>query len=354
MTAHDLRDVLREHGERPAPANPFRHEQIQARILRIRRRRRATAAGAALTVLAALGVVFLPAQTQARQDDVASLPAPQPSSHSELPETFTSTDGTRYRRLGVTTIAKNGPRKAGVTVPVTGKPLDVVAVCSGGGRAASSPRIRVDGTSRPADGRQSRSVTAGSVSCAKGRQLVPLPVPARAGERITVTFDTTTRGSGCVKADAKSPCVQVKEERADWSLAVYEWTPPLEPVQPEAPRALPDLLAGYRLADSRTGTWPRDKWLTFDIVGDGRPLGVDQICTGDLARRLWFSLEVDGEPNPSRGTCGVWTGGSFPMAMRTFTVPKGKRVTVRVQLSMQVEAPNRPVRWSVGLWRRLE
>ncbi|MET8139129.1 hypothetical protein ABZU32_02340 [Sphaerisporangium sp. NPDC005288] len=350
MTVQDLRDVLRSHGEGPAPANPVRNEQVQARIRRIRRRRRGVAAGAALSAVAVLGLAFLPWRAQSGPDAVAVAPSPGRTSTQRaapverpdpLPEAFTAADGAAYRRLAVAAVAAGGSRKATVTVPVTGGPLDVAAACSGGVRSSMGVRIRIGG----------KPVSAAPwdlLPCGKGRLLAPLAVPAGAGERIRVSFELVDRLGGCVVA--KGSCVPPENGKVAFSLAVYEWAPPERPIEPPAPRALPEL-RGYRLADSRTGTWPRDRSLAFDVLGDGKPVAIDQICTGDVAPRLWFTIKVD-DRLASRGTCAVWTSGPFPMALAELKVPKGRKSTISVKLSMSPEAPNRPVRWSVGLWRR--
>ncbi|GGO64189.1 hypothetical protein [Nonomuraea cavernae] len=344
MTVQDLRDVLHAHGEGPAPANPVRNEQIQVRIRRIRLRRR-LGAGTAVLAIAALGFPLLSGTAEPGPQITTATQPSGPSAASgaaELPERFTSPDGTEYRRLALTAIKRTGSETAKVTIPVTGRPLDVAGICTSGGTTGGSPRVRIDG------------INMGGYfgPCDKEMRLLPLTLPPGARDRITLTFDAKRSGTACVRADGKGPCEPVKPERAAWTLGVYEWTPPERPVEPKAPRALPRRIDGYSLADSSTGTWPREKSATFRVLGDGRPLGVDQICTGDLADRLWFAYRVNGKDSSSSGSCGVWKKGSFPMAMTTFTVPKGKQVTITVTLRMRGEATNRPVRWSVGLFRR--
>ncbi|NUW39047.1 hypothetical protein [Nonomuraea rhodomycinica] len=352
MTVRDLRDVLREHGDAAPPPNPARHDQVRARIGRIRLRRRLMAAGtAAAAVVAVLGVVVVPGGPDQRGDTTvavapaATSAAPEGTPTPKLPETFTAPDGTVYRRLALTSIGMTGSRKATVTVPVTGKPLDVAGVCTPQGEANPGVQIRVDG----------RPTGRSGLSCRRGfphqLQLQAMVLPAGA-DRVTITFDTTTHGWGCTRPDPKGACRQVKEFRVPWSLAVYEWTPPDPPAEPAALRPLPRKSAGWKLADTRSGTWPAEKSLTFRVRGDGRPVGLDPVCTGDLAGRLWFSYAIDGKSTGSSSACGVWEKGPFPMALSLFEVPKGKTVTITVTLSMQSPAEGRPVRWSVGLFRR--
>ena len=52
---------------------------------------------------------------------------------AKLPERFTAPDGTEYRRVATTAIEATGGRKAVITVPLSGKPLDVAGVCEGAG-----------------------------------------------------------------------------------------------------------------------------------------------------------------------------------------------------------------------------
>ncbi|WP_101789776.1 hypothetical protein [Nonomuraea indica] len=343
MTVQDLRDVLRERGEGPAPANPSRHDQVRARIRRMRRRRRAVvaaAAGTAVAAVAALGPSLLPGAQAARPADGTAV-VTRSADRPELPESFTSADGARYRRLGMASVGTSSGRKTTITIPVTGKPLDLASVCSGSGRNHASLKITV--------GR--RPVFPG-VFCLKGRRLISLPVPQGTGKEVTISFDTTTQGWGCVRDKPSDPCRKVKEDPADWSLAVYEWTPPERPVEPPAPRALPRREGDLTLEETRSGTWPRESSATFRVRGDGREVGIDQICTGELADRLRFSSRVDGRDLGSNTSCGVWKSGSFPSAMMGITVPKGKTVTITVKASMPAEAPNRLVRWSVGLYRK--
>ncbi|MFI6791717.1 hypothetical protein ACIBG4_30755 [Nonomuraea sp. NPDC050383] len=345
MTVRELRDVLREHGDATPPSNPVRHEQVRARISRIRLRRRLAAAGTTVAAVAALGLVLLPGGVTGGGPDTTTTAHPlvAPAAPAGLPESFTAPDGTVYRRLAATSIGRTGSRKTTITVPVTGRPLDVAGLCAGRTGISAGPRITVDG--RPSGG-------GGGLFCTGQRNLVPLTVPAGAGSRITVTFDTTTHGSGCVRAGAKDPCVPVKEERVSWSLAVYEWTPPQTPAEPRPPRAFPREMQGWTLMDTRSGRWPGAGTATFRIRGDGHTYGIDQACTGDLAPRLWFGHAVDGRDSGSSSPCPLWEKGPFPMAMKMLNVPKGRTVTVTVKLTMRSPAAGRPVRWSVGLFRR--
>ncbi|WP_336205316.1 hypothetical protein [Nonomuraea sp. LPB2021202275-12-8] len=338
MTVQDLRDVLRERAEGPSPANPGRHEQIRARIRATRLRRRAAggvAASVTLTAAVALGVSLLPGAPPERPQSATVVTGVQP----ELPERFTAPDGTGYRRVATTSIKATGSQKATVTVPLSGRPLDVGAVCEGPDN--SSPRVSTGAPSWP---------PVSFTKCSKRLEILPVTVPEGAKE-VTITFDATSHGTACVMKDRDSPCEPVKTERGVWSLGVYEWTPPAQPVEPEQVRDFPDRLEGWELEDSRTGVWPQDTTARFEVEGTGRKLALDQICTGDLARRLSITYQVEG--SAQSGNCGEWTSGPFPMAMIELpAVPKGERLVIEARMTVSGATTNRPIRWSVGVFSK--
>ncbi|MFC4120765.1 hypothetical protein [Nonomuraea zeae] len=337
MTVHDLREVLRERAEDRSPANPHRHDQVRARIRRVRVRRRVTAGAAVVAALAA-GVALLPGvvETPRRETTAAAQP------DSELPERFAAGDGAEYRRLATAALAAGGEKATSITFPVSGKPLDVAAICDGPPGSAT-PRIAVDG--------RQTGVHGFSPCMEPGMQLRALPVPEGATE-VTVTFDTTTSGSGCVRKRQDGPCVAVTPKRADWSLAVYEWTPPARPVEPEQVRAFPTRLGGMRLATSRSGVWGEERDFSVTVTSGGGKLGIEQLCTGELAGRMWFSYTIDGRDTQSTVSCATWTRGPYPMAMQEYPVPKGKRVTVTGKMGIYGGHINRPVRWSIGVYTK--
>ncbi|MEQ4721599.1 hypothetical protein [Nonomuraea sp. B19D2] len=337
MTVQDLRDVLREQAEAPSPANPYRHEQVRSRIRRTRLRRRVTA-GAAVVAAVAVGVYLVPAAPRERETTAAAQTG-STAKPGRLPESFTSGDGTEYRRLAATALKAKGETKTSVKVTVSGKPLEVAGRCDGDPRS-DTPAVLVNG-----------QVTAGpgSLPCSKEMSMFPLTVP-RGVTEVTVTFDTIRVGGGCARRKKDGPCVPIEPRPANWSLAVYEWTPPAEPVEPGPVGAFPARAGGMKLADSTTGVWPRDSSFTLAVRSGSGKLGVDQLCTGDLASRLWFRIQVEGQE--SSGNCGVWKKGSYPMAMSEFAVPKGKRVTITGKISIWGGHTNRPVRWSVGAFVR--
>ncbi|MFD1535637.1 hypothetical protein [Nonomuraea guangzhouensis] len=339
MTLPDLRDVLREYGNSPSPANPARAEQVRARIRRIRLRRRALGGGGVVAVAAAvaLGFSLLPgtAEPLVNTEDESTAVAAQLA--DLLPERFTAADGAKYRRIATTSIKRTGPTKVSVTVPFSGKPLDAGAVCAGPDNSAPRTSISAYGPAAAPFG-----------PCSRRMQLRPLQVPAAAGgTELKVTFDTTATGSGCVVRNGK--CVPQKETRGVWALAVYEWTPPARPVKPPKLKALPDHVGKARLAETKTGAWPQDTSATFKVRGK---VGFDTLCTGELAGDLWFSFEVDGHMEPSGGACGVWKGGAFPSAVNEFSYPTDRTTTVKVKWTLRGGGTNRPVRWSVGLYRK--
>ncbi|MEV0237622.1 hypothetical protein [Nonomuraea sp. NPDC050786] len=338
MTVQDLRDVLRERAESPSPANPYRHDEVRSRIRRTSLRRRVTAGAGAVAVIAA-GIYLIPGTAAApdRDTTATATAAAQPAG---LPERFTSADGTEYRRLAITTLEVKGKKKTSINVPVSGKPLEVSGRCDGGPRS-DSPAVLVNG--RPIGG-------ADSLRCSKEMPLVPLIVPRGATE-VTVTFDTTRLRPGCVRRTKDSPCLPVEARPANWSLAVYEWTPPARPVEPPQIKPFPDRAAGMKRAYTVRGMWPQDPSFTLTATSESGKIGIDQLCAGDLASRMWFQFRIDGKLSPSSSNCGVWREGrSYPMAVAEITVPKGKRVTISGKMSFLGEYTNRPVRWSVGVF----
>lgn len=336
MTVQELRDELRGRAEAVPPANPARPAQVRARIRR-RRLRRSAVAGVVVAALASAGFLLFPGTAQRPPDHTAVAVQPPPP----LPESFTAPDGTAYRRVGATSMRASGKERITIKVPYTGKPLDVAGACAGEGTHA--PRFHV------ADGPKQAGFFG---RCSRQRQLQPLHVP-KSGSAVEIVFDARTSGTACTRSNAHAACVPQQDKPTEWSLAVYEWTPPPQPVVPDRPRDLPSRLDGWKLEESRSGSWPEDgDSVTFDVTGDGGKLGVDQICTGDLAGRLRFSLKVNGEDTGSSGDCGVWEDGAFPSAMNEIEAPAGRRVTITISLDLRGEHTNRPVRWSVGLYRK--
>ncbi|YCK38003.1 hypothetical protein ACNF49_29310 [Actinomadura sp. ATCC 39365] len=340
MSVQDLREMLRERAEGPAPATPDRHELIRRRVRRTWRRRGLASAAATVAAGAVVLSLLLPGGAVTRHEPATSADAVAPA--RELPERFTADDGTAYRRLATATVRTEGTRKASVTIPVTGRPLDVAARCDGS-FGATAPRISVAGGASGASPSFS--------PCLKGMELVPLLVPAGAGP-VTVTFDTTTRGGGCTRQEKGAPCVTPKPVKAVWSLAVYEWTPPARPVDPEPLKAFPGRLTSWELAGAtQDRIWPRDRTDTVTVRGDGGKIGIEALCTGDLARRMWFTYRVEGGDEMT-ATCGQWKSGPYPMAMTELAVPKGKRVTVTVRAGIWGQDTNRPVRWAMAVYRK--
>lgn len=339
MTVQDLRDVLRERAEGPSPANPHRHDEVRARIRRRRMRRRAMVGGAVsvASVVAAVVVIVALLPGTAEEPPPATTVTAEPA--SGLPERYTAPDGTVYRRLATTRLVASG-MKTSVTIPVSGEPLDVAARCDG--EAGASPRVLVNGRN---------TGPRGFSPCPEDMELRPLIVPKDA-EEVTVTFDRTTSGGGCVMRTRNGPCEPVKPQRSDWDLAVYQWIPPARMVTPEPVRAMPERLAGKRMIAQFRGAWPGESTIEMQVVGTGDPIGIDQICSGDLAGRMWFKYQVGGKESPTRSGCGVWKEGPFPTAMEEFTVPKGKRVTVTGRVGFWGESTNRPVKWAIGVYRK--
>ncbi|MEU6783220.1 hypothetical protein ABZ912_28850 [Nonomuraea angiospora] len=343
MTVQDLRDVLRERAGAPSPGNPNRHDQVRSRIRRTRLRRRATAGAAAVAAVAAsavVGVSLFPGTASAPGPGTTATARTEQDKPAGLPEEFTAGDGTAYRRLAIGTIRKGSARKVSLTVPVSGKPLDVAAVC-GSETSSDSPVVSVNGHGDPGTR---------LLPCGKGMQLSPLSVVRRGTTEVTVTFDATAHGSACVRHQKGGPCVPVEVKEGTWHVAVYEWTPPARPVEPAPVRDFPARLDGWKLARSATGVWDRDQSFTLVARSESGKIGIDQLCTGELAGRMWFKVRINGADSPMVSRCGSWKSGDYPMAMTEYTVPKGSRVTITGKIGLWGEYTNRPVRWSVGVY----
>ncbi|WP_049574266.1 hypothetical protein [Nonomuraea sp. SBT364] len=329
MTVQDLRDVLRDHADGPPPANPARLAQVRARVRATRRRRRITA-GVAVAAALAAGVALLPGLAAPDRSTSAATAGPA------LPETFTAPDGTAYRRLALTSIGRTGGQKKTVTVPVTGRPLDVAVVCDGEGLVNNTPMVYVGGR---------WSVSARLGACSRRMELLPLEVSRRDGQ-VSVTFDATRHGVCGPGMDCGKPAP------AAWTLAVYEWTPPAEPVEPGPVKDFPARFEGWKLAGSATGVWPRDDVVRLEIEGTGRKVALDQLCAGDLARRMWFTFQVGGRTPAGRTSCGVWESGAYPAALMEVEVPEGERLVITGRMGAWGQPANRPVRWSVGAYTK--
>ncbi|MFC4592232.1 hypothetical protein [Sphaerisporangium corydalis] len=344
MSMHELRSVLRERGDDAPAPNPARYAQVEARIRRTRRRRRGAAAAA---VLAAVSVMALPLVdlTPGRPRDTTTA-AVRPS--PDLPGRFTADDGAEYTRLAVTRLEPPGRPKAIVTVPVSGRPLDIAATCDGGEKAQVPPITSIDGKV---------SIESSFIGpCTKKMTLKPLSVPKGASE-VTIKF-TISRGepSACVQGSGKKTCEPVTgpQDQAVWHFAIYEWLPAETPSRPRAPKAFPERVEGEKLLEVRNGTWPQNSEATFKVMGRGRKLGLDQLCTGTLADRMRYTYQVNGRDLGVAGDCAVWTTGSYPMAISEFDAPAGKWITVRLRWEMPGAPTGRPVRWSVGLFEQVK
>ncbi|WP_433444029.1 hypothetical protein [Nonomuraea sp. CA-141351] len=337
MTVQDLRDVLRERAESPSPANPYRHDEVRSRIRRTSLRRRVTAGAGAVAVIAA-GIYLLPGTATApdRDTTATATTAAQPAG---LPESFTSADGTAYRRLA-TAMLKDGEAKTSVKVPVSGKPLEVAAACDGD-EGSPAPNVSVDGRDDP---------QSSFTPCEKGMSLLPLTRIQPGATGATVTFDTTVYGSPGCDQEKGGRCGPVVPQGTSWRLAVYEWTPPGRRVQPERGEVLPARLEGWKLARSATGVSDRDQSFSLVVKSESGKIAIEQLCAGDLAMRAWFTYTMDVQGSTTTTTCAVWKTGPFPMAMAEFQVPKGKRVTIKGRTGVWGESTNRPVRWSVGVY----
>lgn len=331
MSVRELRDVLRERADGPAPANPYRIEQVRARVRRVRRRRTAAtvALAGAATVVTVLASVTVTGALHPGAPDAAAVPGI--GGGAELPAYYVSPDGTAYRRLEEATVDARG-EKTTITVTNTGRPLEAAVMC-GTDAAAIAPEVYVNG----------RRAESPGIACeGAGMRLRPLEVPAGAGE-VQVTFDTT--GPACVIRTENGPCTPEQPRAGRWRVAVYDWTPPARPVKPR-PVTLPGRLDGATRIKGFTGTWPDDGSYETTLTAPGR-YTIERDCSGDLGDRLWFKYWIDGAESRALTGCGVRSLGGD-----AFTVRKGQKVKVRVLVGLWGAGTNRPVSWAVGLYRR--
>ncbi|SDI98857.1 hypothetical protein [Nonomuraea jiangxiensis] len=345
-TLRQLRELFDDMSA-DAPVDHGRITRLEQRIRRDTRRRAVGAALAGVTALTAVGVfvpAFLlpdPAMKPRETTTAAVRPAP------ELPRHFTADDGTEYRRLATATLmAKSkSEHKTSITVPVSGKPLDVAAICPSNVNLAERPRIIVNGKPSGSWFRQ----------CYEGAEmgLASVSVP-KGASKVTITFDTTAWGCGNKEGE---PCPSITHLRpANWSMAVYEWTPPARPVEPEPVKALPRRLGTMNVVGQDSGVWPRKSSFTLTVRSPGGVLGIEHLCTGDLVDRLYISYQI-GDRAPYGGSpCRYRKEGldprSDPMVMTEIRVPKGEKITIRGNARMWGGHPNRQVAWSVGVYSR--
>ncbi|MEU6796786.1 hypothetical protein ABZ907_34260 [Nonomuraea wenchangensis] len=338
-----LRDLFDDMSA-DAPDNHARIAQLERRIRRDTRRRAAGAALAGVTVLTAAGV-FIPTflspgpAVPPRETAVAVQPA------SELPPRFTSGDGSAYRRLASATLKaeSKGEKKVSVTVPVSGKPLEVAALCPKGNLVkVEGPRVIVNG--KPTGNWFQQCMTRQGVGMVLDSVSVPKGV-----EQVTITFDITDWG--CVRQKGEPCPTRTFLQHADWPLAVYEYTPPARPVEPDPVEAFPSRLGTLKLAGQASGVWPHKSSFTLTVTSPGGYFRIEQLCTGDLADRLFISYQIGDQASPGAWDCGRHRTLDETNAMLwSEKVPKGTKITISGKVRVQAGHPNRQVGWSVGVY----
>jgi hypothetical protein len=105
-----------------------------------------------------------------------------------------------------------------------------------------------------------------------------------------------------------------------------------------------------KLGDSVSGVWADDRSCTLEVVSPRGKIGIEQLCGGELSRRMWFTYRIGGKDVPYATNCAVWEEGPYPMATREFSVPRGERVTITGRVGLRGEYTNRPVRWPVAVY----
>ncbi|MGA4993802.1 hypothetical protein [Nonomuraea bangladeshensis] len=335
-----LRDLFDDMSA-DAPDNHGRIAQLERRIRSDTRRRAAGAALAGATVLTAAGIfipTFLSPGPAVPPHETAA--AVQPA--AELPQRFTSGDGSAYRRLASATLKaqSKGEKKVSVTVPVSGKPLEVAALCpKGNPLEVARPRVVVNG--EPSRNWFQQCMTR------EGMGMVQDPVSVPKGvKQVTITFDIS-----CARKKGEPCPTRAFWQPADWPLAVYEYTPPARPVEPDPVEAFPSRLGTLKLAGQASGVWPRESSFALTVTSPGGYFRIEHRCTGDLVDRLSISYQIGDEPSRGEWTCNRHRALDETNAMLwSEKVPKGTKITISGKVRVQAGHPNRQVGWSVGVY----
>ncbi|SDJ83502.1 hypothetical protein SAMN05421874_103346 [Nonomuraea maritima] len=321
-----------------APDNPGRIAQLERRIRRDSSRRSAGAALAGVSMLTAAGVLI-----PALLHPGPAVPSHEPTTAvqpAELPPRFTSGDGSAYRRLASTTLRARsaGEKKVSVTVPVSGKPLEVAVLCPEGDPVhMARPRMIVNG--EPSHTWFQQCLTG------QGMVLDSVSVPKSADE-VTIAFDITDE---VCKKDEPCP-TRASGQPADWPLAVYEYTPPARPVEPDPIEAFPARLGTQQLAGQASGVWPRDSSFTLTVTSPGGYFRIEHRCTGHLAGRLPITYQIGDEPSHGAWICGHRTLDETNGMLWTEKIPEGTKVTISGKVDVPEGDHDRQTRWSVAVY----
>ncbi|GAA0942334.1 hypothetical protein [Nonomuraea longicatena] len=312
---HELREILRERSA-PAAGRP-----IPWAALRPRARRRPALLAVAATALAIAvpgGLITAwqsaPASVGAKAEPstgptrtITVTPAPGPGNGrpgGSLPERFTGPDGTLYRRIATREYDSAEGTTQRFDVPLTGKPIAVLAVCKDRHEATKIPMAPVITVRVPGAPKTYRLVSSPTLtrSCMHDRAADVEPLPQRA-RRATVTVMGADR------------------QRERVSLGVYEWSAPDRPAGIVPPK--PNTSAGARLLASKSVRWPAQRELTLAVPAGRREQYASIACAGVLAHRLAIEILADGESWARGALCGPAGTGEFfalPARARTVTI----------------------------------
>ncbi|MEV4568547.1 hypothetical protein AB0K12_32665 [Nonomuraea sp. NPDC049419] len=330
-TLRDLHELFDDMSA-AAPDNRGRITQLERRIRRDTRHRATGTALAAAAVVAAatmfVPTVLSPGPTPPHRETTAAVEPP-----AGLPMQFTSNDGSAYHRLAFATLTKEA-KKASLTVPVSGKPLEVAALCPKDNPTRfAGPGVLVNG--KPSSSWFQQCLTGERMA------LEAVNVP-KSADHVTITFDT-----------ANEPCARKQIEPcqpADWPVAVYEYTPPAQPVEPASIEDFPRTLGTLKLAGQASGVWPRTSSFKLTVTSPGGYFRVEHRCTGDLAGRLTITYRIGDEASQGAWICTRGRPTETNAMLWSRKVPEGATITVSGKVKVQAGHPNRQARWSVAVY----
>ncbi|MEV0381847.1 hypothetical protein [Nonomuraea sp. NPDC050643] len=272
----DLHDLLDERSL-PALERSIPWESLRSRTRAARRRRRTMIAVAGVATAASVAVAgTLVARPEPPKDEEITASSPH-----QLPSSYEEKDGTVYRRLATAVFDPEGGRPVSFDVPVTGRPLAVMADCPTASMSSLQVTARVPGTS-------------------KQFGLTPVPFLMHVCDDHRPTdVEPLPTGTRRATFTIRRPKVAGRpaEPARTWRFAVYEWTPPAT-MRPAPPPVAPPAGIGdppeHTLLTTRSVTWPATREVTVAVPHTGRTLAMMTYCGGGIGGRLTEEVWVNG------------------------------------------------------------